>query len=77
MLRDLNAELLNEKSTELVLGQFRGQTFLDQDIRAGDVLSDEAENDARGNPIQYRVNQATKNAPLYLKLHLTQLRVGV
>lgn len=75
LLRDLNGELLNAKSGETQVGNYRGSTFSTQDIRVNDVLRDETENDLRGNPVQYRVNQATIY-PFYRKLHLTRLTVG-
>jgi hypothetical protein len=74
-LRDLNGMLEDEKSGQTLVGSYRGQTFPTQDIRVNDVLADETENDVRGKPVQYRVNQATKLV-LYLKLHLTRIQVG-
>lgn len=75
LLRDLNGELLNEKSGETQVGSYRGSTFPTQDIRVGDVLNDETESDAKGRAVQYRVNQATIYIT-YRKLHLTRLTVG-
>lgn len=75
MLRDLNGQLVNEQTGQVIIGMYRGAAAVNSGIMNGDTLLDEAENDSKGNPIQYRVEQASILAT-YMKLHLKRLQVG-
>lgn len=76
VLRDLNANLLNDQTGTTEIGLYRGTTDVKANILVGDTLKDETENDSSGNPVQYRVLQSTI-LPIYLKLHLKRIQVGV
>lgn len=73
-LRDLDGVLDAERSGVTLDGTYRGATFASSDIRVGDVLQDETENDRNGDPVQYQVLQTTFYV-VYLKLHLRRTQI--
>ena len=56
-------------------GVYLGSTFKHQDIKMGDVLLDEDENDSEGNPLKYVVDDVNRNM-IFLKLFLRKLQLA-